>query len=330
MPAAVLVSSPGLPRGNRSAVTDRNLRAPNGYRFLLYLLVAVILAGMPAASNNAAYAVLGGFVLALLGLFIVFLGLPGLTILQPNESLVCLLFGSYVGTEHRAGLWWINPFYTQKKVSRRLHTLECGPLKVNDAIGNPIDIAAVVVWRVDDAAKAVLEVASYDVYVKAQSETALRRMASTHPYDNIEIEEAVWQDETMASGEAVIRKPIPIMTLRDGGDEVGESLMRELGSRMRPIGIAVDEARISHLAYSSEIASTMLRRQAAGAVVAARRLVVKGAVSIVEEALKELDKKGISEGLDSERKAAMISNLLVVLVSDHEVTPIINTGTLYS
>jgi regulator of protease activity HflC (stomatin/prohibitin superfamily) len=329
MPAAVLLSSPVLPTGNRSAVTDKHLRAPNGYRFLLILLVALAFAGIAAGSNNVAYTASGIFALVVLALFIPFLALPGLTILQPNESLVCLLFGSYVGTEHRAGLWWINPFYTQKRVSRRLHTLECGPLKVNDAIGNPIDIAAVVVWRVDDAAKAVLEVVQYEAYVKAQSETALRRMASTHPYDNIEIEESVWQDETLA-GDTAIRKPIPVMTLRDGGDEVGESLMRELGSRMRPIGIAVDEARISHLAYSSEIASTMLRRQAAGAVVAARRLVVKGAVSIVEEALKELDRKGISEGLDSERKAAMISNLLVVLVSDHEVTPIINTGTLYS
>ena len=330
MPPAVLVSSPALPRGNRNAVTDRNLRAPNGYRFLLFLLVYLVLALVAVASNNVLYQAFGVLSLVGLGLFIPFLALPGLTILQPNESLVCLLFGSYVGTEHRPGLWWINPFYTKKKISRRLHTLECGPLKVNDAIGNPIDIAAVIVWRVDDAAKAILEVAHYDEYVKAQSETALRRMASTHPYDNIEIEEAVWQDETLAA-EPAIRKAVPaVMTLRDGGDEVGESLMRELSSRMRPIGIAVDEARISHLAYSSEIASTMLRRQAAGAVVAARRLVVKGAVSIVEEALRELDKKGISEGLDSERKAAMISNLLVVLVSDREVTPIINTGTLYS
>lgn len=329
MPAAVSLSSPVLPRGSRRAVTDRNLRARNGYWFMFGLLVAMIVAGIAATSNNVAYTVLGILALVVLVPFTVLLGVPGLTILQPNESLVCLLFGSYVGTEHRAGLWWINPLYSQRRVSRRLHTLDCGPLKVNDAIGNPIDIAAVVVWRVDDAAKAVLEVAQYKAYVRAQSETALRRMASTHPYDNIEIEEAAWQDENLA-GDATVRKPVPVMTLRDGGDEVGESLMRELGSRMAPIGIVVDEARISHLAYSSEIASTMLRRQAAGAVVAARRLVVKGAVSIVEEALKELDKKGISEGLDSERKAAMISNLLVVLVSDHEVTPIINTGTLYS
>src|SRR5262249_11006880 len=181
----------------------------------------------------------------------------------------CLLFGRYAGTEHRSGLWWVNPLYTKKKISRRLHTLECGPLKVNDAIGNPIDIAAVIVWRVDDAAKAVLEVASYDEYVKAQSETALRRMASAHPYDNIEIEEAVRQAEALGADKAT-RTPVKKMTLRDGGDEVSDNLLAEIRTRMQPIGIAVNEARISHLAYSSEIAGTMLRRQAAGAVVAAR------------------------------------------------------------
>lgn len=328
MSASVLIPSSGLPRENDSSVTDKSLRAPNGYFFLVFLITAFIFSLLAAISPNMMYAVPGYVFLFLLLIFVPFLGLPGLTILQPNESIVCLLFGRYVGTEHRSGLWWINPLYTQRRVSRRLHTLESGPLKVNDAIGNPIEIAAVLVWRVDDAAKAVLEVTSYEAYVKAQSETALRRMASTHPYDNIQIDEAVLQDE--APGALAIDKPLPVLTLRDGGEEVGENLRRELGARMHQIGIAVEEARISHLAYSSEIAGTMLRRQAAGAVVAARRLVVKGAVSIVEEALKELDKKGISEGLDSERKAAMISNLLIVLVSDREVTPIINTGTLLS
>jgi regulator of protease activity HflC (stomatin/prohibitin superfamily) len=259
--------------------------------------------------------------------------LKGLVVLQPNESLVCLLFGSYVGTEHRPGFWWINPFNSKRKVSRRLETLESGPLKVNDAIGNPIDIGAVIVWRVEDAAKALLEVGSYANYVKAQSETALRRMASVHPYDLVEAEEAVGKGERPTSG---TEKPdrdhalVSTVSLRDGGDAVVEALLQEIRTRMQPIGVSVLEARISHLAYSSEIAGAMLRKQAASAVVAARRMVVKGAVSIVEDALNELDKKHLAEALDPERKAAMISNLLVVLVGDREVTPVINTGTLYS
>jgi regulator of protease activity HflC (stomatin/prohibitin superfamily) len=259
--------------------------------------------------------------------------LRGLVVLQPNESLVCLLFGSYVGTEHRPGFWWVNPFNSRRKISRRLETLESGPLKVNDAVGNPIDIGAVIVWRVEDAAKALLEVGSYANYVKAQSETALRRMASVHPYDLVETDEAVEQSERPASGPEKAdhgHPPVPTVSLRDGGDAVIEALLHEIRTRLEPIGVAVLEARISHLAYSPEIAGAMLRKQAASAVVAARRMVVKGAVSIVGDALSELDKKQLADALDPERKAAMISNLLVVLVGDREVTPVINTGTLYS
>jgi regulator of protease activity HflC (stomatin/prohibitin superfamily) len=256
----------------------------------------------------------------------------GLVVLQPNESLVCLLFGSYVGTEHRPGFWWVNPFNSRRKVSRRLETLESGPLKVNDAVGNPIDIGAVIVWRVEDAAKALLEVSSYASYVKAQSETGLRRMVSVHPYDLVETE-AERQGETPA-GETVRavddRAAVSTVSLRDGGDAVIEALLQEIRARMQPIGVSILEARISHLAYSSEIAGAMLRKQAATAVVAARRMIVRGAVSIVEDALDELDKKKLADALDPERKAAMISNLLVVLVGDREVTPVINTGTLYS
>ncbi len=198
---------------------------------------------------------------------------------------------------------------------------------MNDAVGNPVDIGAVVVWRVEDAAKAILEAESYASYVKAQSETALRRMASTHPYDQVEVEDAAIQGQLPASlGKEERVSPV---TLRDGGDAVTESLLQEIRKRMSPVGIAVAEARISHLAYSSEIAGAMLRKQAASAVVAARRMVVKGAVSIIEDALGELDEKKIGEPLDPERRAAMISNLLVVLVGDREVTPVINTGTLY-
>ncbi len=318
----------------RSAFVDRELHSGNGYLMLAIGLALLAVAG---------WLVFGGFDgralalprvwIAVAAIVLAIIVLKGLVVLQPNESLVCLLFGSYVGTEHRPGFWWVNPFNSKRKVSRRLQTLESGPLKVNDAVGNPIDIGAVIVWRVEDAAKALLEVGSYAGYVKAQSETALRRMASVHPYDRVEAEEAVGLGERPTGGtERPDRDHAAISTvsLRDGGDEVIEALLDEIRIRMQPIGVAVLEARISHLAYSSEIAGAMLRKQAASAVVAARRMVVKGAVSIVEDALDELDKKHLADALDPERKAAMISNLLVVLVGDREVTPVINTGTLYS
>lgn len=269
-------------------------------------------------------------------IFCLFLGLPalliailvgkGLVTLTPNHSLVCLLFGRYVGTVHQAGLWWVNPFYTRRDVSRRLVTSECGPLKVNDAVGNPIDIGAVIVWRVDDAARALLEVHAYRDYVQAQTEAALRRMASLHPYDHLEAEAA--SDHIRVAGGA--RPAKPSLTLRDGGDALIALLLEELATRMEAVGVAIIEARISHLAYSAEIAGVMLRRQAASAMLAARRLVVRGAVDIVAEALGELERRKLSDALDSERKAAMVSNLLVVLVGDQNVAPVINAGTLYS
>jgi regulator of protease activity HflC (stomatin/prohibitin superfamily) len=318
----------------RSTFVDKELRVVNGYIMIAIgvVLIAVCWWLTYIASDKDGLA-LPGIWFALPGIVIAIAVPKGLVILQPNESLVCLLFGSYVGTEHRPGLWWVNPFNSQNKISRRLETLESGPLKVNDAVGNPIDIGAVVVWRVEDAAKALLEVGSYTNYVKAQSETALRRMASVHPYDEVEAEEAVAQGERPATGTHRPdggHLPMSTVTLRDGGDAIIETLLKEIRTRMEPIGVAVVEARISHLAYSSEIAGAMLRKQAASAVVAARRMVVRGAVSIVEDALKELDEKKLADALDPERKAAMISNLLVVLVSDREVTPVINTGTLYS
>ncbi len=313
---------------SRRPVADKELKSGNGY---LMLAVGIALAALSGSLAWSAIAhgsfALPQFALGIVGVIAAVLVLTGLVVLQPNESLVCLLFGSYVGTEHRPGFWWVNPFNAKTKVSRRLETLECGPLKVNDAVGNPIDIGAVIVWRIEDAAKAVLEVGSYRNYVKAQSETALRRTASAHPYDHVEAEEAVKQGAATAEGaESLVSR----VTLRDGGDAISENLLKEIRSRMQPIGIAVDEARISHLAYSSEIAGAMLRKQAASAVVAARRMVVKGAVSIVENALSELDQKRIGEALDPERRAAMISNLLVVLVGDREAQPVINAGTLYS
>jgi regulator of protease activity HflC (stomatin/prohibitin superfamily) len=306
----------------RSTFVDRELLARNGYIVIAIGLVLIAVCSWLAYIGLDKDA-LSRLWLSLPAIVIAIAVAKGLVVLQPNKSLVCLLFGSYVGTEHRPGLWWVNPFYSKSKISRRLQTLESGPLKVNDAVGNPIDIGAVVVWRVEDAAKALLEVGSYANYVKAQSETALRRMASVHPYD--QAEEAIEQGQTPATG-----THLSTITLRDGGDAVVESLLKEIRTRMEPIGVSIVEARISHLAYSSEIAGAMLRKQAASAVVAARRMVVKGAVSIVEDALKELDQKKLADALDPERKAAMISNLLVVLVGDREVTPVINTGTLYS
>jgi regulator of protease activity HflC (stomatin/prohibitin superfamily) len=329
MSATVILAPPA-----RSAFVDKELHAGNGYVMLAIGLALIAVScwfaytGFDVSSHS-----LGQAWIALSAIILAIAVLKGLVVLQPNESLVCLLFGSYVGTEHRPGFWWINPFNSKSKVSRRLETLESGPLKVNDAVGNPIDIGAVIVWRVEDAAKALLEVGSYANYVKAQSETALRRMASGHPYDLVEAEETARQGERPTGGTEEPdhdHAPVSTVSLRDGGDAVIEALLQEIRTRMEPIGVSVLEARISHLAYSSEIAGAMLRKQAASAVVAARRMVVKGAVSIVEDALNELDKKQLADALDPERKAAMISNLLVVLVGDREVTPVINTGTLYS
>jgi regulator of protease activity HflC (stomatin/prohibitin superfamily) len=315
-------SAPASPRG---AFVDTELLTVNGYLMIAISLVLIAVCVWLTSSgfDPDGHARRGAW-FALPAIAIAAGVAMGLVVLQPNESLVCLLFGSYVGTEHRPGLWWVNPFNSKTKMSRRLETLETGPLKVNDAAGNPVNIGAVVVWRVEDAAKALLEVGAYRDYVKAQSETALRRMASVHPYDEVEAEEAAEQGEKPAT------RPMSAVTLRDGGDAIVQALLDEIRTRMEPIGVAVVEARISHLAYSSEIASAMLRKQAASAVVAARRMVVRGAVSIVEDALKELDSKKLADALDPERKAAMISNLLVVLVGDREVTPVINTGTLYS
>jgi regulator of protease activity HflC (stomatin/prohibitin superfamily) len=315
--------------GKDLAIADKSLWTANGFVMLLLslglLIYCVWLCAMQFALIGTSRFVLLDFVLDAGGIVASLILLNGLVVLQPNTSLVCLLFGSYVGTERRSGFWWVNPFNSKNKISRRLETLECGPLKVNDAVGNPVDIGAVIVWRVQDAAKAMLEVQSYEGYVKAQSETALRRMASAHPYDQVEVQEAEKAGVPTATGKKDdAHSPV---TLRDGGDAVSESLLSELRKRMEPVGVAVDEARISHLAYSSEIAGVMLRKQAASAVVAARRLIVKGAVSIVEEALAELDKANMGASLDAEKRAAMISNLLVVLVGDREATPVINTGT---
>lgn len=241
------------------------------------------------------------------------LGLGGLSCaghftLEPNEARVLLLFGSYVGTVREAGFHWTNPFNSKPQLSLRARNLEGERLKVNDKRGNPIEIAAVVVWRIADTAQAVFDVDSYEHYVKVQSESAVRHLASTYSYDQGEQAE---------------------VTLRGNGDEVCQALRAELEERLAKAGVKVEEARLTHLAYAPEIAGTMLRRQQAEAIIAARQMIVHGAVSMVDMALKELSARQVVT-LDDERKAAMVSNLLVVLCGETEAHPVINTGTLYT
>lgn len=233
----------------------------------------------------------------------------GVTIINPNHSRVCVFFGKYVGTVKENGLKFINPLFRRMNISLRAQNLESSKLKVNDKMGNPIEIGAVIVWQVRDTYKAAFEVANYDHYVKVQSEAAVRHLANSFPYDNLE-------DETAD------------ITLRDGADKVNEILERELNERLAPAGIVIIEARISHLAYAAEIAGAMLQRQQATAIVAARTKIVEGAVGMVEMALDMLAKKQVVT-LDDEKKAAMVSNLMVVLCGEKSASPVLNTGTLY-
>ena len=240
--------------------------------------------------------------------------LGGLYMLQPNQAALLLLFGSYRGTDRERGLRWANPFYSKTKISVRAHNFNSEKLKVNDLRGNPIEIAATVVWRVEDTARASFVVENYDAYVLTQAESALRHLALSYAYDNLEDPGATSSTE---------------VTLRSGTEEVSAALRGELQQRFAQAGIVVVDAKLTHLAYAPEIAGTMLRRQQAEAVIAARTKIVHGAVSMVEMALRELSEKAVVQ-LDEERKAAMVSNLLVVLCSDHEASPVINTGTLYA
>ena len=233
----------------------------------------------------------------------------GLMIINPNESAVLILFGKYIGTIKINGFFWVNPFFLRRKISLRARNLNREAIKVNDKLGNPIMIGVVLVWKVQDTFRAAFDVDDYVQFVDIQSESATRRLAGHYPYDNFDDE----QKE---------------MTLRSGGDEVNHKLELELSERLQLAGIKVLEARISHLAYASEIAGAMLRRQQATAVVAARMKIVEGAVSMVELALDQLSKKQIID-LDEDKKASMVSNLMVVLCSDKDTTPVVNTGTLH-
>lgn len=233
----------------------------------------------------------------------------GFVIVNPNESSVLVLFGAYKGTIKKNGFFWVNPFFTKKRVSLRALNIDSDPIKVNDKIGNPIMIGIVLVWKVENTYKAAFEVDDYTHFVNIQSEAAIRKLAGHYPYDNF--------DDAQAE-----------MTLRSGGEEVNHKLEEELRERLAIAGIHVIEARIAYLAYAQEIAGAMLRRQQATAIVAARYKIVEGAVSMVEMALEELSKKEIIE-FDEEKKATMVSNLMVVLCSDKDAAPVINTGTLH-
>ncbi|MBI3099559.1 MAG: SPFH domain-containing protein [Planctomycetes bacterium] len=247
-----------------------------------------------------------GFLTGLCG----FILLLGHFTLQPNEARVLILFGDYRGTVRAPGFHWTNPFMSKHKISLRARNLNGEKLKVNDKRGNPIEIAAVIVWRVEDTAMAMFDVDRYEDYVHLQSETAVRHLASEYPYDHGEDEKAE-------------------VTLRGHVEVVSEALRKELTERLRKAGVVVDEARLTHLAYAPEIAQAMLRRQQAEAVIAARQKIVHGAVSMVEMALKDLSAKQVVN-LDEERKAAMVSNLLVVLCGESEAQPVINAGTLHN
>lgn len=231
----------------------------------------------------------------------------GFYIVQPNQAKVLTLFGRYVGTERRNGVYWTNPLTIRKNISLRIRNFNSERLKVNDLMGNPIEIAAVIVWRVVDSARATFDVEDYSAFVAIQAETALRHLASQYPYDN-------YAEEGFS--------------LRGNADEVAEALRRELGARLGHAGVEVLEARLSHLAYSPEIAGAMLQRQQAAAIIAARQQIVQGAVGMVDMALRELSDQNIVQ-LDEERKAQMVSNLLVVLTSERGTQPIVNAGSLY-
>jgi regulator of protease activity HflC (stomatin/prohibitin superfamily) len=249
-------------------------------------------------------------VVGVVGMVAVLLACLGFVVVQPNESRVLILFGRYIGTVVETGLCWVNPFtvFWRETVSLRVRNFQSERIKVNDASGNPIDIAAVVVWRVTDTAKSVFDVEDFEQFVVVQSETAVRHLASSYPYDDY--------------GEGAV-------SLRRSTDEVLGALHSELQARLTTAGIEVLETRLTHLAYAPEIAEVMLRRQQAEAIVAARRTIVAGAVGLVEMSLNELEAKGVVE-LDPERKAAMVSNLMVVLSGDRGPSPVINTGSLYT
>ena len=277
-----------------------------------YLMLVVLVALQLATAWGIYRAVLAesvtGIIFAVLAAVVVLILWAGLFMIHPNEAKVLQLFGSYVGTAHEPGLKWANPFFQKTAVSTRVRNFESGKLKVNDSNGSPIEIAAVVVWKVVDTAEALFEVDDYEEFVQIQSESALRNLSTTYPYEPHE-------DEGLA--------------LRSDPVEIAQALREEIQDRLETAGVTVIEARISHLAYAPEIANAMLRRQQASAIIAARRQIVSGAVGMVQMALDELRQNQVID-FDEERKAAMVSNLLVVLCGEQDAQPVLNTGSLYT
>lgn len=279
--------------------TEKNYQPINGYLMLVVLLVLIILGVV----------LLRVYVGALL-LFASLIGTAGFVLVNPNGSRVLLLFGKYMGTIKKNGFFWVNPFFTKRKISLRASNFDSERLKVNDKLGNPVMISTILVWRVTNTYKAAFDVDDYQNFVRVQTDAAVRKLASMYPYDNF-ADEGLDED----------------ITLRSSVNEVSEALEKEVQERLSMAGIEVLEARIGYLAYAQEIANAMLKRQQATAIVAARHKIVEGAVSMVEMALEELSKKQVVV-LDEERKAAMVSNLMVVLCSDKDASPIVNAGTL--
>lgn len=274
----------------------------NGYLMLfVFLIIFIGSIALAIITESPGYSAL-----IVIALFIA----PGFIMVQPNGSRILLLFGKYVGTIKENGFYWTNPFYTKNKISLRASNFDSERLKVNDKLGNPVMISTILVWRVKDTYKAAFDVDNYENFVRVQTDAAVRKLASMYPYDNF-ADEGLDED----------------ITLRSSLNEVSEALEKEIDERLSIAGIEVLEARIGYLAYAQEIASAMLKRQQATAIVAARHKIVEGAVSMVEMALNELSKKNIVE-LDDERKAAMVSNLMVVLCGDKDASPIVNAGTL--
>jgi regulator of protease activity HflC (stomatin/prohibitin superfamily) len=287
-------------------IRERETQGVPGLPVILTLLVAAAATAYGLVDGARAGATAQVVILAFALLLEIFL-MMGVFVVNPNEAKVLQFFGAYVGSAKTPGLRWANPLFTKKRISLRIRNFESGKLKVNDNEGNPIEIAAVVVWKVVDTAEAVFQVDDYNNYVKVQSESALRNLATSYTYDA--------HDETQ-------------MSLRGHTAAVADHLKKEVQERLSRAGVEVIEARISHLAYAQEIAQAMLQRQQAGAIIAARQRIVEGAVGMVEMALDMLSHRGIV-ALDDERKASMVSNLLVVLCSERSTQPIINTGTIY-
>lgn len=298
-------------------VEERLIEGASGIPVLIFSLV-MMLAGaggaiggvvrintLDAADVSAVALIVVGALLFLAGLFL----LCGLTMIDPNQARVVQLFGRYIGTLRIDGLRWVNPLTTRKPVSTRIRNHETAVMKVNDADGSPIEIAAVVVWQVEDTARAVFEVDDFVQFVSTQTEAAVRHIANNYPYDNHEGTDR--------------------LSLRDNADEITEKLSAELAERVASAGVRIIESRLTHLAYAPEVAQAMLQRQQAGAVIAARQQIVESAVGMVELALNRLAEQGVVD-LDEERRAAMVSNLLVVLCGDRPTQPVVNTGTLYS